>query len=222
MLRFFSLLRRSPLLLLGFWLVAYGTMTASLAEANMTLNELMAKPGVTSEEVQKHLSALPGDERVRQATTLDRKHQKTLWELSDKTAKITLEEVVPPSRKALDPLPFEGQNNQPIYRMFKKVFYRTSDGKIAGYNESDAAWFAGPGYYILTTNATGTFVDYTQLPKEKPAGWPEIKDNTDGISRFIYGNMHDYLRRVSNLIFIGRAYRHGKESGNYFILARPE
>src|SRR5262245_36322479 len=38
----------------------------------MTLNELLATPGVTSAQVQAHLASLSGEERVRQATTLDR------------------------------------------------------------------------------------------------------------------------------------------------------
>jgi hypothetical protein len=188
----------------------------------MTLDELLATPGVTAQQVQAHLAALSGDERVRQATSLARRHHAALWELSADTAPLRLEEVVPPERAPLDPVPFEGQNNQPIYRPFKKVFFRTGDGRIGGYNESPAAWFAGPGYYLLKADESGVYVDYTEVPRDKPAGWPPIKSNTDGFSRFVYGNMKDYLRRVYGRVVIGRAFRHGKATPNYFVLARPE
>ena len=188
----------------------------------MTLNELLTTPGVTPEQVQKHLASLPGDERVRQATQLDRRHHRMLWELSAHTAPLRLEEVVAPDRAPLDPVPFEGQNNQPIYRPFKKVFYRTPSGAIGGYNDSPAAWFAGPGYYVLRRDDSGTYVDYTEVPTEKPPTWPPIRPNDVGVSQFVYGHMKDYLRRVYGRVVIGRAYRKGKATPNYFVLARPE
>jgi hypothetical protein len=188
----------------------------------MTLNDLLASPGVTPAQLQQHLAALSGDERVRQATQLDRRHHKTLWDLSAATEPIRLEEVVGPERPALDPVPFEGQNNQPIYRPFRKVFYRTPNGTIGGYNESGAAWFAGPGYYVLKRDDSGTYVDYTELPSDKPAAWPAIRPNDAGIPQFVYGHMKDYLRRVYGRVLIGRAFRKGKATPNYFVLARPE
>jgi len=188
----------------------------------MTLNELLATPGVTPEQVQKHLASLPGEERVRQATHLDRRHHRTLWDLSAHTEPLRLEEVVARDRPALEPVPFEGQNNQPMYRPFKKVFYRTPSGAIGGYNDSPAAWFAGPGYYVLRRDDSGTYVDYTEVPTEKPPTWPPIRPNDVGISQFVYGHMKDYLRRVYGRVVIGRAYRKGKATPNYFVLARPE
>lgn len=188
----------------------------------MNLNELLATPGVTSAQLQKHLAGLSGDERVRQATQLDRRHHQTLWDLSGATEPITLDEIVAPDRTPLDPVPFEGQNNQPLYRPFKKVFYRTASGAIGGYNDSPASWFAGPGYYLLRADNTGVYVDYTEVPREKPAAWPPIKPNDAGLSRFVYGYMKDYLRRVYGRVLIGRAFRNGKATPNYFVLARPE
>ncbi len=188
----------------------------------MTLNELLDAPGVTAAQVQSHLASLSGDERVRQATTLARRHQKTLWDLSAATEPVRLEEVVAPDRTPLDPVPFEGQNNQPIYRPFRKVFYRTPAGTIGGYNESPAAWFAGPGYYVLKRDDSGTYVDYTEVPTDKPSAWPPIRPNDVGISQFVYGHMKDYLRRVYGRVLIGRAYRKGKATPNFFVIARPE
>jgi hypothetical protein len=184
------------------------------------LRSRLDKKELTLAEIRSHLGTLPDQERLRQIMSLDRGQLVTLWILTEGTEPLALDEFVPAEAKALDPVPFEGLNNQPLYRYFKKVFYRTPDGRIAGYNDSDASWFAGPGYYMLSTDATGVFVDYTQIPAEKPAEWPPIKENTAGLSRFVYGNMHDYLRRVDGLFLIGRAYKHGEETANYFILVR--
>lgn len=188
----------------------------------MTLNDLLATPGVTATEVRAHLASLSGEERVRQATQLDRKHQATLWAMSADTEPLRLEEVVASDRTPLDPVPFEGQNNQPFYRPFKKIFYRLPDGGIAGYNDSPASWFAGPGYYLLRRDDSGVYVDYTAVPSDKPPAWPPIRPNDTGISQFVYGHMKDYLRRVYGRVVIGRAYRKGKATPNYFVLARPE
>lgn len=187
----------------------------------MSLNELLRKPNVTLKDLQDYLGSISGEERVRQGVSVDRGLQKKLWALAEKGDPLSFADIVPEGYPALKPVPFEGWNNQPIFRPFKKVFYRTSNGGIAGYNDSPAAFFAGPGYYVLNQDAKGLFVDYYQVPTEKPAGWPEIVENK-GLRGIVYGYMHDYLRRVYGKILIGRAYKHGKETGNYFMLARPE
>ena len=52
--------------------------------------------------------------------------------------------------------------------------------------------------------------------------WPAIQPNDKGLTQFIYGHMKDYLRRVYGRVLIGRAFRKGKPTPNYFVLARPE
>jgi hypothetical protein len=188
----------------------------------MSLNALLSSGDVAADRLQQYLASLSGPDRVREATHLDRRHQKTLWDLSAYTEPIRLDEIVAPDRPVLEPVPFEGQNNQPIYRPFRKVFYRTRAGAIGGYNESGAAWFAGPGYYVLKRDGSGTYVDYTELPAEKPPTWPAIRPNDQGIPQFVYGHMKDYLRRAYGRVLIGRAFRKGKATPNFFVLARPE
>ena len=63
-------------------------------------------------------------------------------------------------------------------------------------------------------------IDYTMIPTAKPDAWPAIQPNEKGVSRFVYAGMHDYMRKVSTHVTIGRAYRHGKISNNYFMLCR--
>ncbi len=55
-------------------------------------------------------------------------------------------------------------------------------------------------------------------PPAEPAGWPAYKPNERGLSRFVYGHMHDYVRRVARGVVVGKAYRHGKEQDAYFSL----
>ena len=80
----------------------------------------------------------------------------------------------------------------------------------------------GPGYFMAREDAkTGEIlVDYNRLPDQKPLGWPEIRSNERGLSRFVYGFMVDRLRRVSEHVTIGSAARKGKDLGSYFILSR--
>ena len=64
------------------------------------------------------------------------------------------------------------------------------------------------------------WVDYNHVPDAHPAGWPEIRRNERGLSRFVYGFMVDTLRRVSEHVTIGSAARKGKDLGSWFLLCR--
>lgn len=181
-----------------------------------SLNELLYAENVTAGDVATYLGALPRWKQVKEATRLDRSRQEILWNLAADNEPYRPEELVAPDAPALQTVPYRGQNNQLAYRRFEKVFYRQSDGALAGFNVSAAEWFAGPGYYTVATDATGLFVDYTRVPKEKPAGQAEIEEN--GFP--VYGGMTDYLRRVHGDILIGCAYDEGEPTSNYFVLAR--
>jgi hypothetical protein len=63
-------------------------------------------------------------------------------------------------------------------------------------------------------------IDYRELPAEHPEGWPAIRPNDRGVSRFVYGFMVDTLRRVSEHVSIGSAARAGRDLGSWFILCR--
>jgi hypothetical protein len=83
------------------------------------------------------------------------------------------------------------------------------------------AWLTGPGYFVCHQDgAAPAAIDYRIVPPETPPGWPGVKPNDQGLSRFVYAHMVDYLRRVSAHVVIGRAYRDGKEMPNYFVLCR--
>jgi hypothetical protein len=195
---------------------------AATQRPRQTLNQLLHEKDIDLARVQAHLAALPGEEQVRQSTTLDRSRLAVLWQLAAANEdKARLEDFVPADHPALEPIPFEGQNSLLMFRSFKKVFYRTPDGQIAGYNDQSMAWLTGPGYYIVKDATPDPYIDYTEIPSVKPAAWPAIKANESGFSTLVYGHMQDYMRRVHGNIFIGRAVKKGKETENYFVLARP-
>ena len=66
----------------------------------------------------------------------------------------------------------------------------------------------------------GSVVDYWQVPTERPTSWPDVRDNTSGLQRFVYARMDDFLRKVSAHVSIGRAWRNHKVTDNYFVLCR--
>jgi hypothetical protein len=65
-------------------------------------------------------------------------------------------------------------------------------------------------------------VDYNRVPDAHPDGWPAIRTNERGLSRFVYGFMIDTLRRVSEHVTIGSAARRGRDIGSWFVLCRQD
>ena len=88
-----------------------------------TLNEMLRDPRTTLADVQRHLGALSCDERVRQCTSIDAKLQGRLWTLAEGGRSVSFDELVPKSQADLDPVPFEGQNSQPLFRRFRKAHW---------------------------------------------------------------------------------------------------
>jgi hypothetical protein len=188
------------------------------------LKELLLDSKTTLKQVTDYLSKLSHDQKCSEVLTLNKQCQARLWELAKDGRPLDLDYLVPKAIKPLDPQPFDGKNSLPVYTRFQKVFYRTPDGQIAGYNNSSAAWLIGWGYYITEPgwkNKKELAVNYMKIPKDKPADWPEIKSNLSGLTRFVYGNMVDFLRGVDDDVMIGKATRKGeKEMESYFVLCR--
>ena len=138
-------------------------------------------------------------------------------------APVRLADLVPPDAPPLREVIFEGKNSLPAFTLFQKRFCRApgSQDELWGYNHQALAWLTGPGYFVVHDDgARGAAIDYRQVPSGKPGTWPDVKPNDRGFSRFVYRDMVDYMRRVSEHVFIGAAHRHGRELGNYFLLCR--
>lgn len=186
-----------------------------------TLNDLLARRGVTQRDVREHLGSLSPEARVREATSLEGARQGVLWKLAEGAEPVRPTDLVPTDTATLVPVPFQGQNSQPAFRFFQKVFYRMPDGRIGGRNVGSLAPFIGDGYYVVVDAPSGLYIDYTQLPSAAPEGWPAIRRNDRGVSTVVYGFMKDYLRRVDGRIFIGHAKKPVVGSQGYFVLAHP-
>jgi len=188
-----------------------------------TLAEMLRSGGVTLNEVTEHIEDLPHKWRLAQTLELGKKEQSKLWDIAKGGKPLDLDYLVPPDTPPLVPFPFEGKNSLPMFTRFQKVFYLQPDGTMAGYNNQKMAWATGPGYYVVgkeEARPEEILVDYTRLPWIQPAGWPKIRDNMAGLSRFVYGGTKDYLRWVSTDVVIGRATRAGQNMPNWFILCR--
>ncbi len=189
-----------------------------------SLKDVLADPSVKLTEVTKHLEGLAHSERILETMALDRKSQERLWKIAEGSKPLSIEYLVPSGAEPLLPFPFEGKNSLPAFTRFQKVFYRTSEGTIGGYNNQALAPITGPGYYVTHSwdaRPGELAVDYLQVPSSKPMSWPPIKPNDVGLSQYIYGGMVDFLRWVSDDVVIGRAFKKGTDPmPNWFVLCR--
>jgi len=200
-----------------------------MSQPDATLKELVTRPLPDAAEIAAFLDGLPLADRISavrglNGTTL----QGALWHAVVGRARVTTGEMVPRDYPALRPVIFHGKNSLPAFTEFQKICFRpdgSPDPAVAwGYNETKIRTWIGAGYYVLhdTPEAAlgGAAFDYTQLPQKTLPAWPELRTNNAGISRFIYGNMLDYMRRVAGEVFIGSAVRSGREMNSYFVVVR--
>lgn len=171
------------------------------------------------------LNGLSHAERLAAVRALSGKDQKRLFEAAGGFKPLTLKDLVPEDRGALEPVIHHGKNSLPLFSDFQKRFCRAGAGahELWGYNEQAMRWATGPGYFVTTEGPDGELlVDYTKTPGGKAAGWPDIKSNRRGISFFVFNNLLDRLRGVSKHVTIGIATKGGKPMGQYFVLCRED
>ena len=142
---------------------------------------------------------------------------------------VTLEQIVPSSTAPLTEVIHEGQNTLPAFRHFQKRFCRPpaelatglEREVVWGYNHQGMSGFTGPGYFVGYDHAESgeVWIDYRELPAQKPEQWPEIMSNKAKLGFLVYANMVDRLRRLSPEVTIGRAYKK-KPMSAWFTLVR--
>lgn len=191
------------------------------------LVEMISRQGIKLQDIEEYLDSLSVEDRIKQVVSLGKKDQILLWHMAEGSRPFDLTYLVPENANPLDVFPFEGKNSLPVFRRFKKVFYRDSEGNVCGYNANPllVRLTIGHGYFVVGTNphAPGLEIqiDYTRVPKEKPPGWPQVKSNDVFPTMFVYGGTKDNLRLVSKDVVIGRAYKQGKDPmPNWFALCR--
>jgi len=193
----------------------------------MSLESRILEANVDIEALAAWLDGLDSAERIREVQAVGPAAQRRLWSLARGRA-VRLEDLVPADRGPLETVRHHGRNTLPAFRLFEKRFCRPSPGEdqtVAwGYNEGHTRAIIGPGYFIARPtggDSRGAFVvDYYQVPPGRPADWPAVKHNKQGLQRFVFAEMHDFLRKVSTHVSIGRAYKRDRETPNCFLLCR--
>jgi len=183
----------------------------------------MLRGETTAAEIAAHLDALDPEARLAEVLAVKGKWVKALYDRMADAPVVTLEEFVPVA-SAGTTLIYEGRNSLAMFTRFQKRFLRLPSGVIVGYNHQTWQWVTGPGYFVMQAPdgqppvPNEPYVDYITEPPEVPEGWPAYKANDRGLSKGVYGNMHDYLRRVATGVVVGKAYRAGEDIDAHFSL----
>jgi hypothetical protein len=202
-------------------------MTAA-SDPGRELRALAIDSSVDPRGIARFLDGLTHAERVAAVRSLGREEQRRLYAAVAGALPLHLADLVPAAAADLAPVRHYGRNTLPAFTLFEKRFCRPrgadrqKPGELWGYNHQSTAWLTGPGYFVAYEDPgrPEVLIDYTRRPAGRAEGWPEVRANERGLSRFVYGFMVDRLRRVSEHVTIGSAARHGRELGSWFVLCR--
>jgi len=194
------------------------------------LKGALGEPTVKPHEISQLLDGLDHASRVTAIRSLNRSEQRKLYEGVDGFRPLALTDLVPSTYGDLETVRHFGKNTLPAFSLFEKRFCRPPNTdsdhpvELFGFNFQTMSPVTGPGYFIASADEQRheVLVDYHRVPPTHPDGWPAIKSNGRGLSRFVYGFMIDTLRSVSRHVSIGSAARKGKDLGSWFVLCREE
>jgi len=168
------------------------------------------------------------DDPSREVLGLRRAQQRTLYEKAAQSPPIELAHFANGSGEERH----AGRNTLPVPPMFKrfeKRFARADAARVFGYNDGATLHTIGPGYFVAVTtqgrpaweSRGAVVIDYFQVPDGAvPAGWPRVRENRVGLQRFVYAGTRDFMRRVSQRVAIGAAYKGERPLDHYFVLCR--
>lgn len=208
-------------------------MSTALSPASMTQ---MVMAGASLDEIASFLDGLTHEQRLGQVMGSPRGMQGKLFDLAASAEPLDLSYFVPDHVPDGTPVPHHGWNSLPIPgfgRRFQKPMFRPTGKKdqLHGYNISPFGPLIGPGYFVHTPTAHEpewperghTVVDYFQVPDGPvPAHWPKVVPNSRGLQFFVYHKTRDFMRRVSDHVTIGAAFKNGKKMGAFFMLVRED
>jgi hypothetical protein len=181
-------------------------------------------------EIAAHLDGLGHSRRLAEIYALTGREQGRLYTCAADSPPLTLDYFVPRSVGDATEVIHYGKNSQPAFRSFQKRWCRQpgSTEQLCGYNETLVRPLIGPGYFVARLTDGGgsdergaVVVDYFMVPEGPVAeGWPDIRPNNRGLQMFVYNKTRDYMRRVSEHVSIGVAYRQEARVMGYFVLCR--
>ena len=199
----------------------------------MNLQDLIANGNV--QQITAFLDNLSHVQRRDETRTLNRAQQRRLYQMCTDNPGLALEDFVPATIAARTEVIHAGRNTLPLpgkIKLFEKRFCRTSQaGVLAGYNHGVTTALIGPGYFLAKSTAGNSawesrgsvVVDYFEVPNtEVVDGWPQVVPNHKGLQVLVYHKTRDFMRKVSEHVTIGAAYKKEKSLDHYFVLCRMD
>jgi hypothetical protein len=200
----------------------------------LSLRDLAFDEAAGVDAIAAFLDGLSHDARLAETRALNRDAQRNLYRKAASAKALTLLDFVPQTVPPRTEVIHHGRNTLPLpggLRHFHKRFSRpdASETQLFGYNQSPFISTVGPGFFVAIMTAGrpewesrgAVVIDYFQIPDGPvPAGWPPVIPNTQGLQRFVYHRTRDFMRRLSNHVTIGAAYKEEKSLDHYFILCR--
>lgn len=200
-----------------------------------TLTDLIRDQATSVEQIGQWLDRLDPEARKREIRSLASRDIRELYGRAASSHHLTLEDFVPPGTPEGQEVIHWGRNSLPAFNDFEKRFARVPgrSDQVMGYNEQSMRWITGPGYFLAHSTSDhpewrergGVVINYFLTPEAGtpvPAGWPTIRPNHFGVQILIYYHTRDFMRRVSQHVTVGAAYKgeSTKEMGAYFVLCR--
>jgi len=198
--------------------------TSTAGSSSSSLAELV-RGEAGGRDIEAYLDGLPAAARLAEVLSITGRGVGRLYDAAEGNPTPSLEELVPQASAGV--IIYEGRNSLAAFSRFQKRFVRMS-GLVVGYNHQAMTFVTGPGYFVVHApsnegeHGAELDFDYTAAPPGEPEGWPAYTPNERGLSRFVYGGMHDYVRRVARGVVVGKAYRHGVSENAYFSLTLPD
>ncbi|WP_437731228.1 hypothetical protein [Sorangium sp. So ce1335] len=194
----------------------------------------LLRQGAPIARIAEYLDGLTHEERVRVLSTTGRADQRALYVAASHAPALTLDFFVPDGTPPRVAVHHKGRNSLPLpgpLRFFEKRFALPEDGsaRLFGYNEGLTRSWVGPGFFVALPTAGNLawqergaiVIDYFQVPDGPvPDGWPSVVPNSKGLQTFVYDGTRDFMRRVSQHVSIGAAYKGEKSLDHYFTLCR--
>jgi hypothetical protein len=187
----------------------------------------LLEPKIDLHRLAEVLDGLGHEGRVHTVGTWTKKQMRAIYDAAKGFRPIDIDFLVPASG-VLEPVSHDGKNSLPLFSTFQKHFMKVegADYPAAGRNSGQYEWVVGDGYFIVTKGEgdhEGELgIDYTKVPKDKPADWPDVRENTGLGPGLTYGGMVDWLRGISTHVSIGAAFKGGKGRDQFFALVRRD
>ena len=189
------------------------------------------EPRVDLPRIRRVLDELGHSGRLDTMRAWDARQQAAIYDAAKGFLPLSLDHFVPASVGPMTEVIHNGQNSLPVFSHFEKRFCRPRPGdeaageeRLWGYNHNDVQIWIGPVYFTthLAESKGEVAIDYTEVPSEKPEGWPDIVPNSDRLGRFVYYRTIDVMRGISKHVSIGRARRGTHWMDTWFVLCRQD